>query len=118
MATYVRICVFGAENFVHLRAILADFPDTNHQELPGAYRNQHDLYPPNLYYLMRSSFVLHLPNEILAVIINELALDNKDNAGNDNDNDRNKILAALASCRLASHVLCSLATPLFFHPYR
>jgi hypothetical protein len=31
--TYVRICVFEAQKFVHLRAILADFPDTNHQEL-------------------------------------------------------------------------------------
>ena len=36
VATYVRICVFEAQKFVHLRAILADFPDTNHQELPGA----------------------------------------------------------------------------------
>ena len=44
----------------------------------------------------------HLPNEILAIIINELPPDEERN------------LAALASCRLASHVLCSLATPLFF----
>jgi hypothetical protein len=43
-----------------------------------------------------------LPNEILAIIINELPSDEK------------RKLAALASCRLASHVLCSLATPLFF----
>ena len=43
-----------------------------------------------------------LPNEILAIIINELLSDEEGN------------LAALASCRLASHVLCSLATPLFF----
>jgi len=26
-----------AQKFVHLRAILVDFPDTNHQELPGAW---------------------------------------------------------------------------------
>jgi hypothetical protein len=37
VVTYVRICVFEAQKFVHLRAILADFPDTKHQELPGAY---------------------------------------------------------------------------------
>ena len=37
MATYVRICVFEAQKFVHLRAILVDFPDTKYQELPGAY---------------------------------------------------------------------------------
>ena len=43
-----------------------------------------------------------LPNKILAIIINELS----------SDEERN--LATLASCRLASHVLCSLATPLFF----
>jgi hypothetical protein len=43
-----------------------------------------------------------LPNEILAIIINELRSDEKGKP------------AALASCRLASHVLCSLATPLFF----
>ena len=43
-----------------------------------------------------------LPNEILAIIINELP------------SDEVRKLAALASCRLASHVLCSLATPLFF----
>jgi hypothetical protein len=36
VTTYVRICVFEAKKFVHLRAIFADFPDTNHQELPGA----------------------------------------------------------------------------------
>ena len=57
---------------------------------------------------MHSNFVLHLPNEIPAIIINELAFDI------DKDSDKDKILAALASCRLASHVLCSLATPLFF----
>ena len=44
----------------------------------------------------------HLPTEILAIIINELP------------SDEERKLAALASCRLASHVLCSLATPLFF----
>jgi hypothetical protein len=53
--------------------------------------------------------VLDLPNEILAIIINELASDNEDN---------DKTLAALASCRLASHVLCSFATPLFFSSIR
>ena len=40
-----------------------------------------------------------LPNEIIAIIINQL---------------QERKLAALASCRLASHLLCSLATPLFF----
>jgi len=69
----------------------------------------HNLYPPLP--TMHSNFVLHLPNEIPAIIINELALDNEDI---DIDNDNGKILAALASCRLASHVLCSLATPLLF----
>ena len=48
---------------------------------------------------------LHLPLEILATILHELASDTKDN---------DKTLAALAACRLASHTLCSLATPLFF----
>jgi len=52
---------------------------------------------------MHSNFVLHLPNEILAIIINELALDNED-IDIDNDNDNDKSLAALASCRLASHI--------------
>ena len=47
----------------------------------------------------------HLPIEILATIINELASDTEDNE---------KTLAALAACRLASNTLCSLATPLFF----
>ena len=49
-----------------------------------------------------SNSALDIPNEILAIIINELALDTEDN---------NK---TLATCRLASHALCSLATPLFF----
>ena len=49
---------------------------------------------------------LRLPTEILAIIINELALDST------GDNDRT--LAALTSCRLASHVLYSLTTPLLF----
>jgi hypothetical protein len=48
---------------------------------------------------------LHLPTEILATIINELASDTKDN---------DDTLAALAACRLAFHTLRSLATPLFF----
>ena len=52
-----------------------------------------------------SNSALNTPNEILAIIINELAPDPEDN---------DKTLATLASCRLASHVLCSLATPLFF----
>ena len=38
VAAYVRICVFEAQKFVHLRAILAIFPDTKLQELPGASR--------------------------------------------------------------------------------
>ena len=41
---------------------------------------------------------IQLPTELLLIIINELGLDAK----------------ALASCRLASYVLCSLTTPLFF----
>jgi hypothetical protein len=51
----------------------------------------------------------YLPTEILAIILNEVISDDK-------DNDKN--LAALASCRLASHVLCSLATPHFFSSIR
>ena len=46
---------------------------------------------------------IQLPNELLSIIINELA----------SDSDI-RTLAALASCRLASHALCSLVTPLFF----
>ena len=66
---------------------------------------------PLLLPTMHSNFVLHLPNEILAIIINELASCTDE----DKDKDKDKILlAALASCRLASHVLCSLATPLCF----
>jgi len=38
VAAYVRICVFEAQKFVHLRAILAIFPDTKLQELPGAWK--------------------------------------------------------------------------------
>jgi hypothetical protein len=53
---------------------------------------------------------LHLPNEILAIIINELASDIEDN--------EIETLAALACCRLVSHVLCSLATPLLFSSVR
>ena len=40
MATYVRIWVFEAQKFVHLRAILVDVPDTKYQELPGASCNE------------------------------------------------------------------------------
>ena len=43
----------------------------------------------------------HLPNEILEIIVNELA--------NASDSDR-----SLASCRLASHNFCLLVTPFFF----
>ena len=65
---------------------------------------------------------LHLPIDILATIINELASDTEDNdevASDTEDNDEvtednDKTLATLAACRLASHTLCSLATPLFF----
>ena len=49
---------------------------------------------------------IHLPNDILAHIINKLAV-------SDTYPDRTS-LAALASCRLTSHALRSLATPLFF----
>ena len=48
---------------------------------------------------------LPLPNEILEIIIRELASDDEDNK-------------SLASCRLASYVLCSLATPVFFSSIR
>jgi hypothetical protein len=48
----------------------------------------------------------HLPNELLLIIINNLAADTEDND--------HIALAALASCRLASHFLCSLVTPLLF----
>lgn len=47
----------------------------------------------------------HLPNEILSIIINELA-----GPSDTEDND----LKTLAACRLASYTLCSLATPLLF----
>ena len=50
-----------------------------------------------------------LPTEILAIIINQVASDTVDN---------DRTLAALAACRLASHVLCSLATPFFFSSIR
>ena len=43
---------------------------------------------------------IQLPNELLLAIITELGAEYND--------------TALASCRLASHVLCSLATPLLF----
>ena len=69
----------------------------------------HDLSQP-----LANNSLKFCPNEILEIIINELALDIKDIDNEDIDNDNDKILAALASCRLASHVLCSLATPLFF----
>lgn len=48
---------------------------------------------------------LHLPNELLSLIINELA---PDTAYDDITR------AALASCRLTSRVFCSLATPVLF----
>jgi hypothetical protein len=47
----------------------------------------------------------HLPTEIFATIINEVASDTEDN---------DRTLAALASCRRASHALGSLTTPLYF----
>ena len=48
--------------------------------------------------------MIHFPNEILSIIINELTAlaDEKDS------------LAALASCRLTCHTFCSIATPLLF----
>ena len=46
---------------------------------------------------------LHVSNKFPAIIKAELAA----------DNDKT-LAAALASCRLASHVLYSLATPFFF----
>jgi hypothetical protein len=55
------------------------------------------------------NYVLDLPNETLAIILNELASDDEHN---------DTTLQALASCRLASHVLCALATPLFFSSIR
>jgi hypothetical protein len=50
-----------------------------------------------------------LPTEILAIIINQVASDTVDN---------DRTLAALASCHLASYVLCSLAMPFFFSSIR
>ena len=50
-----------------------------------------------------------LPTEILVIIINQVASETVDN---------DRTLAALASCRLASYVLCSLATPFFFSSIR
>ena len=47
---------------------------------------------------------IQLPNELLWIIINELA----------SDSGCRITREALASCRLASHVLCSLATPFLF----
>ena len=47
---------------------------------------------------------IDLPNEILSIIINELA-------PSDTENNH---LETLAACRLASHTIYSLATPLFF----
>ena len=49
---------------------------------------------------------MDLPNEILWMIINEI-----EQSDDIEDDDK---MAALASCRLASHELSSLATPLFF----
>ena len=49
--------------------------------------------------------VIHLPNELLAIIINEIASDYR-------------TLANLASCRLVSHIFRSLATPFFFSSIR
>jgi hypothetical protein len=37
MTTSVRICVFEAQKFVHLRAIFGNFPDTKYRKVPGAY---------------------------------------------------------------------------------
>lgn len=48
-----------------------------------------------------------LPNEILGIIFNDLA-------SVTDANDNRAIVAALTSCRLACHVLCSFATPLLF----
>lgn len=56
---------------------------------------------------------LHLPNEILMIIISELTSD-----GNNSDTSHStlnkKTLAALASCRLASSTLYLVATPRIF----
>jgi hypothetical protein len=54
---------------------------------------------------VRAQENVQLPNEVLSIIINEL--------GSDREN-KHSTQAALASCRLASHVLWSLTTPLFF----
>ena len=50
--------------------------------------------------------MMHFPNEILSIIINELSPDEKE------------ALAALASCRLACRTLYSIATPLVFSSIR
>ena len=52
---------------------------------------------------VRAHADIQLPNELLSIIIDELA-----------SNLAYSTREALASCRLASHVLCSLATAYFF----
>ena len=56
-------------------------------------------------YELNSVIVCELPNKLLLAIINELMLETE---------DKSITLAALASCCLASHVLCSVATPVLF----
>ena len=52
---------------------------------------------------------MDLPNDILWIIINRIT---------QSDTEHDDRMAALASCRLASHELSSLATPLFFSSIR
>ena len=47
--------------------------------------------------------MIHFPNEILFIIINELSADEKDS-----------LAVWLASCHLVSHMFCLIATPLLF----
>ena len=54
---------------------------------------------------VRAQENVQLPNEVLSIIINELGSDRENN---------HSTQAALASCRLASHDLWSLTTPLLF----
>ena len=56
-------------------------------------------------YELNSVIVCELPNKLLLAIINKFMLETEDNS---------ITLAALTSCHLTSHVLCSVATPVIF----
>ena len=64
--------------YLHLRAILADLPDTNHQ---GPFETQNPLISSITHMLdmIHPNYVLDLPNEILMIILNEVTSDEEDN---------------------------------------